>query len=29
VAAHQIARFTGMVLLLPFITGLVLGRRSN
>ncbi|AMN54549.1 ammonia monooxygenase [Labrenzia sp. CP4] len=29
VAAHQIARFTGMVLLLPFITGLVLGRRRN
>jgi membrane AbrB-like protein len=27
VAAHQIARFTGMVLLLPFVTGLVLGRR--
>ncbi|MBO6509372.1 MAG: AbrB family transcriptional regulator [Roseibium sp.] len=27
VAAHQIARFTGMVLLLPLITGLVLGRR--
>lgn len=29
VAAHQIARFTGMVLLLPFITGLVLGRRPG
>ena len=27
VAAHQIARFTGMVLLLPLVTGLVLGRR--
>jgi len=27
VAAHQIARFTGMVLLLPLITALVLGRR--
>lgn len=27
VAAHQIARFTGMVLLLPLITGFVLGRR--
>lgn len=26
VAAHQIARFTGMVLLLPLITGLVFGR---
>ena len=26
VAAHQIARFTGMVLLLPLVTGLVLGR---
>lgn len=28
VAAHQIARFAGMVLLLPFVTGLVLGRRQ-
>ncbi|WP_269583320.1 AbrB family transcriptional regulator [Roseibium sp. Sym1] len=28
VAAHQIARFTGMVLLLPFVTGLVLGRQQ-
>ncbi|WP_422375304.1 AbrB family transcriptional regulator [Roseibium sp.] len=28
VAAHQIARFTGMVLLLPLVTGLVLGRRQ-
>jgi len=27
VAAHQIARFTAMVLFLPFITALVLGRR--
>ncbi|GAB4576785.1 MAG: AbrB family transcriptional regulator [Roseibium sp.] len=27
VAAHQIVRFTGMVLLLPFVTGAVLGRR--
>ncbi|MBN9669367.1 AbrB family transcriptional regulator [Labrenzia aggregata] len=27
VAAHQIVRFTAMVLLLPFVTGLVLGRR--
>jgi len=29
VAAHQIVRYTGMVLLLPFVTGLVLGRRSS
>ncbi|MEP2578748.1 MAG: AbrB family transcriptional regulator [Roseibium sp.] len=29
VAAHQIARFTGMVLLLPFVTGLVLGRPTE
>lgn len=29
VAAHQIARFTGMVLLLPLVTGLVLGHRST
>lgn len=28
VAAHQIARFTGMVLLLPFVTGMVLGRQA-
>lgn len=28
VAAHQIARFTGMVLLLPLITGLVFGRAK-
>lgn len=27
VAAHQIARFTGMVLVLPFITALVLGKK--
>jgi len=27
VAAHQIARFTAMVLLLPFVTGLILGRQ--
>ncbi|MCX2723609.1 AbrB family transcriptional regulator [Roseibium salinum] len=27
VAAHQIARFTAMVLLLPFVTALVLGRK--
>lgn len=27
VAAHQIVRFTGMVLLLPLVTGLVLGRK--
>lgn len=29
VAAHQIARFTGMVLLLPFVTALVLGRNRS
>ena len=29
VAAHQIARFTGMVLLLPLITALVLGRNKT
>ncbi|MET1414262.1 AbrB family transcriptional regulator [Roseibium sp. HPY-6] len=29
VAAHQIARFTGMILLLPLITGLVLGRPKS
>lgn len=29
VAAHQIARFTGMVLLLPLVTGLVLGQRPR
>lgn len=28
VAAHQIFRFTGMILLLPFVTRLVLGHRS-
>ncbi|WP_170107154.1 AbrB family transcriptional regulator [Roseibium marinum] len=28
VAAHQIARFTGMVLVLPFVTALVLGRNN-
>ncbi len=27
VAAHQIARFTAMVLILPFVTALVLGKR--
>lgn len=29
VAAHQIARFTGMVLFLPLVTGLVLGKRKT
>jgi membrane AbrB-like protein len=29
VAAHQLARYISMVLLLPFITGLLLGRVSN
>ncbi len=29
VAAHQLARYISMVLLLPFITGLLLGRISN
>ncbi|MBD1547031.1 AbrB family transcriptional regulator [Labrenzia aggregata] len=29
VAAHQLARYISMVLLLPFITGLLLGRRPN
>ncbi|WP_346899271.1 AbrB family transcriptional regulator [uncultured Roseibium sp.] len=29
VAAHQIARYISMVLLLPFITGLLLGRIPN
>ncbi|TYC52902.1 AbrB family transcriptional regulator [Rhodobacterales bacterium] len=28
VAAHQIARFTGMVLFLPLVTALVLGKRQ-